>query len=173
VAAARAGVPEIRPDRQPRARPRLEIVAPPERRRRIQPRGWAAIGVVTLFVVLLALAAFHAELVSSQGRLDRLERQVAAQQHLYQSLRLEVARLEAPERVLNSAQYQLGMVPAGDPVFLNPSPEIVAAVLAQEEATAPPADGDGAAPPAEVTAAATASSDESRPELKPYLEPAP
>jgi cell division protein FtsL len=146
VAAARAGVPEIRPDRQPRARPRLEIVAPPERRRRIQPRGWAAIGGVTLFVILLALAAFHARLVSSQAHLDRLERQVAAQQHRYQALRLEVARLEAPDRVLSTAQYQLGMVPAGDAVFINPSLEIVEAVVAREQATASPADNDGLEP---------------------------
>jgi cell division protein FtsL len=103
-----------------------------------------AIGVVALFLILLALAAFHAALVSSQGRLDRLERQLSAQQHRYQSLRLEVARLEAPERVLSSARYQLGMVPAGDPVFLTPSPDFVEEVLARDEATTPLADPEPA-----------------------------
>jgi cell division protein FtsL len=143
-------------------------------------------GGVVIFVLLFALAAFQAVLVSSQQRLDELERQVAVEQDRYQDLRVEVARLEAPERIMNTALYQLGMVPSGQATYVVPSDAIAAeveALRAEAEADAA-AQVAGAEPAAGVTAGdvndvANAEavpaepSAASWPEVKPYLEPSP
>jgi cell division protein FtsL len=134
-------------------------------------------GGVVIFVLLFALAAFQAVLVSSQQRLDELERQVAVEQDRYQDLRVDVARLEAPERIMNTALYQLGMVPSGQATYVVPSDAVAAEVEAlgaeaEAEADAEATAGDvndvanAEAVPAEPSAA-------SWPEVKPYLEPSP
>jgi hypothetical protein len=140
-------------------------------------------GGVAIFVLLFALAAFQAVLVSSQQRLDELERQVAVAQDRYQDLRIDVARLEAPERILNTAVYELGMVPSGQATFVVPSDAVAAEVDARRaeaeaaaRAEADTADGiaagdvndvaNGPAVPSEPSAS-------SWPEVKPYLEPSP
>ncbi len=132
------------------------------------------LGGVALFVILFALAAFHTVLVSSQERLDALERQVSVQQHRYQDLRLEVARLESPERIRNAALYQLGMVPAGTPTYVTPSGEMAAEVEARAQTTEPETNEPGPADQNDVAAeATTAHPDTSWPAVKPYLEPTP
>ena len=72
-------------------------------------------------VSLFALAAFHAMLASGQAQLDRLEQRVSDAQARYESLRLDVAELEAPSRIVRDAQERLGMVPPPDVTYLSPS----------------------------------------------------
>jgi cell division protein FtsB len=70
---------------------------------------------------LFALAAFHAMLASGQANLDRLEQQVSEAQARVESLRLQVAELEAPSRIVGEAQQRLGMVPPPGVTYLTPS----------------------------------------------------
>lgn len=91
---------------------------------------------------LLALAASHAMMVSTQVHLDDLERRVAEAQARHQALRLEVATLEAPDRVVSAARERLGMGPPDTVTYL---PAAVPAAPAPDPAPASivPSSGDG------------------------------
>ncbi|HUF33375.1 MAG TPA: hypothetical protein VMN58_09240 [Acidimicrobiales bacterium] len=111
-----------RPAPAPQRRPRLRVVdevAP--RRSPRRGRLVVVVAAVAAVVSLFALAAFHAMLVSGQVALDELGSRVADEQGRYESLRLEVASLESPERVVAVAQEQLGMVPPEEIIWL-PAP---------------------------------------------------
>jgi hypothetical protein len=85
-------------------------------RLRLTPR--AGIGVtVLLFGALFAVAASHALLIESQGRLDRLDQRVDEEQARFEELQADVSTLEAPERVVEEAQER-GMVPADEQDWL-------------------------------------------------------
>jgi hypothetical protein len=73
-----------------------------------------------LFAALFGVAVSHALLIEGQAKVDDLDQQVAAEQARYEELRRDVAELEAPQRILGEATGELGMVPAGDPVWLSP-----------------------------------------------------
>jgi cell division protein FtsL len=97
-------------------------VVQPERARR--PRFSPKVGVLItalLFAGLFALAVVHTLLVQGQIRLDQLDEQVAEEQGRYQELRLQVAELESPERIVAVAQTRLGMVSPDDIVYLSPA----------------------------------------------------
>lgn len=98
----------------------LEVVR--EEARRIQFRLTPRAGVtltVLLFVALFAVAGSHALLVESQVRLDGLDGQVAEEQSRYERLRMDVAQLESPERIMADATA-MGMVQPADPVWITP-----------------------------------------------------
>lgn len=74
---------------------------------------------------IFGAAAFHVLLVQSQFRLDRVADRAFAQQQRYEQLRLEVARLAAPERVVATAQERLGMVVPPEVAYLMaPAPPV-------------------------------------------------
>jgi cell division protein FtsL len=106
---------------------------------------------VVAFVALFAVAVCHALLIEGQAEVDQLDRDVAAQQARYEELRLEVAELKSPSRIRTEAIEELGMVPAGETVWLT---------------------SDEAAP-AEDEAEPVDSPDTSAARVKPYLEAAP
>jgi hypothetical protein len=88
----------------------LRLVAPgdrarwsPRRRRRLV----ALLCVAAVGVGLFALVASHVVLTQGQFRLDRLQSRAAAEQARYERLRLRVAELEAPSRVVAAAQERL------------------------------------------------------------------
>jgi cell division protein FtsL len=102
----------------------LRLVAPgdrarwsPRRRRRLV----ALLCVAAVGVGLFALVASHVVLTQGQFRLDRLQSRAAAEQARYERLRLRVAELEAPSRVVAAAQERLGMVPPPGVTYLSPS----------------------------------------------------
>ncbi len=80
--------------------------------------------VTTLAVlVLFGLVGFQALIVRHQGRLDDLDVRVSQATTVNQRLRLEVAQLEAPDRIRTIATAVLGMVdPAGNVSYLEPIP---------------------------------------------------
>lgn len=79
----------------------------------------AVLTVGTIF----GAAAFHVLLVQSQFRLDRLSDRAAEEQQRYEELRLQVARLAAPERIVATAQERLGMiVPPNVAYLMAPAP---------------------------------------------------
>ena len=86
----------------------------PDRPLRLALWTTAVLTVGTIF----GAAAFHVLLVQSQFRLDRLEHQAGMEQQRYEQLRLDVARLAAPERIVAAAQQHLGMVVPGNVVYL-------------------------------------------------------
>lgn len=100
-----------------------------------------------VFVGMLALAASHTLLVQGQIRLDGLDEKVAAQQEDYHRARLEVAELEAPERIVTAAMERIGMVEPADVVYLTP------------EESEP------------IDEAPSVEADETWIDVKPYLEP--
>jgi cell division protein FtsL len=109
-------------------------------------------GLVVLGVFLMgslfALAAFHAMLASGQAQLDGIERDVSDAQARYEQLRVEVAELESPSRIVREAQERLGMVPPPDVTYLTPSEAVVNEVGQAAAADPSPTDveaGDRAA----------------------------
>jgi cell division protein FtsL len=66
-------------------------------------------GVLTVGTIFGA-AVFHVLLIQSEFRLDRINREAAKEQVRYEKLRLDVAQLSAPERIVATAQQRLGMV---------------------------------------------------------------
>jgi hypothetical protein len=159
--------PQRAPARRPVPAPaprHLRVVERERTRRFPPPTILTVLGAGVLFAVLFALAAFHTVLVSGQERLDRLEEQVTEEQDRYQHLRLDVARLEAPGRIVAEATGRLGMVPAPATTYLTPSGQAGADVAAAAGAA------DDVAAAAEADAEA-AGSDWA--EVKPYLTEAP
>jgi hypothetical protein len=113
--ARRRGQVEGRRVRGGRPTPARRRAGPaPDRPLRLALWTTAVLTVGTIF----GAAAFHVLLVQSQFRLDQLERRAGVEQQRYEQLRLDVARLAAPERVVASAQQRLGMVVPPDVSYL-------------------------------------------------------
>jgi cell division protein FtsL len=112
-------------------------------RRRRRLRGMLVLLGIAMVLSLFALAAFHAMLASEQASLDRLEERVGDAQARYERLRLDVAELEAPSRIVREAQERLGMVPPEDVTYLTPS-EAVSAQVGQGAAVDSPSTSDEA-----------------------------
>ncbi len=103
--------------------PELRLV-PPARStwtKRRKARLVTVLVVLAVGVGLFALVASHVVLTQGQFRLDRLQSRAAAEQARYERLRLQVAELEAPGRVVAAAQERLGMVPPPGVTYLSPS----------------------------------------------------
>ena len=67
------------------------------------------LAVTGAFAALLFIAGFHSVLVSGQHDVDALQAQLSAGRGQSQMLRMEVARLESPGRILDVARGRLGM----------------------------------------------------------------
>ena len=67
-------------------------------------------GAVLTVGTIFGAAVFHVLLVQSEFRLDQLKREAAKEEVRYEKLRLDVAQLSAPERIVATAQQRLGMV---------------------------------------------------------------
>ena len=116
--------PALTPAPAPRRgarRPPLHVVRndrPVARRARAR-----LLGVLFLLGVgaaLFGLVASHVALTQGQFELDRLEARAAEEQARYERLRLQVAELESPARVVAAAQERLGMVPPPGVTYLSP-----------------------------------------------------
>lgn len=138
----------------PLDRSHLKVIRPGSRVRpqiRLTPRGGITL-VVLLFVALFMVAVSHALLIESQVKLDDIDQQVAEEQAQYEDLRQEKADLESPARIQEAAS-DLGMVPAGDRVW-----------IAAEQAVAPATTDDSTE---------EESPDTSNADVKPYLGSTP
>jgi cell division protein FtsL len=106
------------------ARPRLRVVPPnslsPAARRR-RTRLLVVVLFASVVVGLLAVVALHALLSQNQLRLDQIDARAASEQTRYERLRLEVAQLESPGRIVATAQQKLGMVTPPVVTYLAPS----------------------------------------------------
>jgi cell division protein FtsL len=112
--------------RRPAASPRpdLKVVREQARARAVvrqrRLRAAMVVGGVLAGLLLFAVAACHAVLVGNQVRIDDLEARVADAQARYSASRLEVAELEAPDRIVAEAR-RIGMVTPDDVTYLTPS----------------------------------------------------
>ena len=128
-----APVPAPRRRPQPQAapstgesRPQLRVLRPEEAAeadRRKLVRLVAGTGVAVAALCLFAVVVFHVVLTQNQFRLDALQDQALERQAEYDRLRLEVAQLESPDRIVADAQVRLGMVPAPSITYLTPAVE--------------------------------------------------
>ncbi len=159
----RVPAPSRLPARRESAPPRLRLVDNSRLEvavRRQRARRLLVVASVLAVVALLALAGVNAVLVSSQVRLDELEQQVVEAQARHQALRLEVATLEAPERVVSAATERLGMVSPETITYLqSPPPETVSEA---GEVASPPSPADDEAPLSTATTPSWGT-------VKPYL----
>lgn len=90
-------------------------------RRRRTVVGLIAFGVVTC-VLLFSVVVAHVAITQNQFRLERLEARAVEEQADYERLRLRVAELESPERIVATAQDRLGMVQPDEVTYLSPDP---------------------------------------------------
>ena len=124
----RRGSPETRTRTSLRV---VETGAPPQRR---DARRLAALAGGLLFAAVLAgNVAVQAQSTQGQFELERLEAIARERQARYQQLRLLVAQLEAPERIVERA-LELGMVEPAKVTYLAPTAKTSAA----DPAAAPP-----------------------------------
>jgi cell division protein FtsL len=79
------------------------------------------LGVLLTFGIAFALVVAQALLVQGQQRLDGLDERISTATEAQQELRLRVAELESPARVVAAASA-LGMVPPEHVTYLTPSP---------------------------------------------------
>lgn len=104
---------------KPAARPRQHLQSASRPVRKLMPRvGWAA--AITVVIALFALALFHAMIVDRQTTLDHLNEQLEDAHAVNDRLRLNVARAEAPDRIVAEALYRLGMVEPDGRIYLAP-----------------------------------------------------
>ena len=107
------------------ARPALTVVP----RRRRWPAMLAGLAWSLVFVGLLGAAVFHTQLAERQLRLDRIDRQVAAERERFDELRYERAELRSPVRLATAAS-ELGMRRGRVTTFVSVTPDAVARQLA-------------------------------------------
>ena len=129
-----------RPAPAPLRRPPLRVVGPRElgpraRRRRVR---LVTVGAGALVSALLfGLVAFHVLIAQSQLQLGRMETQTSDAQARYDRLRLQVAQLSSPARIVAAAQERLGMVPPPGITYLSPAGPGAALRLPAPAATKP------------------------------------
>ena len=117
------GVPAPSPAPVP-GRPPLEVVGPAHRSHAARRARARAMGVLLLVVVgaaLFGLVASHVALTQGQFELQTLRQKAEAEQARYERLRLQVAELESPARIVAAAQERLGMVPPPGVTYLSPA----------------------------------------------------
>lgn len=123
--AQRVAAPKRAPAPQPLARPPLRVVTDEPTRPKVDRRRRArrVIGLTVLFVIaaLFGLVSSHVVLTQGQFRLEQLEAEAADEQARFERLRLQVAQLESPERIVAAAQERLGMVPPPGVKYLSPT----------------------------------------------------
>ncbi len=78
--------------------------------------GTAALTSVCLFGVVVV----HVVLAQQQFQLASLQGSTASEQATNEQLRLEVAQLQAPSRIVSAARQKLGMVPPSTITYLVP-----------------------------------------------------
>ena len=98
-----------RQDREEQQR-HLRLVQNQARRRAGRRRLLVVLGIASVAVVGLALVALHVLIAENQFRLDVLQQRASTEQASYEKLRLQVAQLEAPARIVSQAEGRLGMV---------------------------------------------------------------
>jgi len=117
--AARAQrLPAPKPEEQPRSERHLHLVRDQSRQPGIRRHIAVLMVIGVVAVISMGLVALHVLIAEAQFRLDSLEQQASAQQARYERLRLDVAQLESPSRIVSVAEGDLGMRQPGSVTYL-------------------------------------------------------
>ncbi len=144
TAVARLTADAARARRTQKDRPPLRVVERPVRQPRDR-RLLALVGGALLFAgVLAGNVAVHAQTTQGQFELERLSATARQRQVHYQQLRLQVAQLEAPQRIVGRAK-QMGMVEPSGVTYLTPSAKTSTAPVRSQASDAPSSSNDQAA----------------------------
>lgn len=143
----RSGAPGRQGTRQRRSQlrvvPRNELSLRARRRR----TGLAMVGLALLVSAgLFAVVVAHVDLTQNQFRLDQLQAREAAQAAEQQRLRLQVAELQSPTRIVGTAEHKLGMVVPPSVTYLEPvvpSPAVSGGTQSGGATTSPTPNGGG------------------------------
>jgi cell division protein FtsL len=111
VTALARSKPAWKPDATPRRRRRHLRVVRPVSRRRFRRRLAAWIVVLTVIGTVFGIVVVHVRIAQTAFVLDAAEGTLDAERESNRHLRLQLAYLEAPERVRRAAVEKLGMVP--------------------------------------------------------------
>ena len=122
--ARRASLPSAAPRLRPAdTRPSLQVVDPAYRSpaaRRARARVMGLLVVIVVAAALFGLVTSHVALTQGQYRLEDMRNTAEVEQARYERLRLQVAELESPGRIVAAAQERLGMVPPPGITYLSP-----------------------------------------------------
>src|SRR5436190_12385370 len=113
----------LQPEAVPAKRPHLEVVPPnylTAKARRRRARRLFVLGGIVAAAGMFSVVAFHVVLTQSQLDIQRLQGRAQDASVRQQQLRLEAARLESPERVVQDAE-RLGMMPPATVRYLTPA----------------------------------------------------
>jgi cell division protein FtsB len=156
AAARRATATATAPARAPRpgqrrtpARPNLRVVTPVPSRAPRAP--FLLFSILVVGAGLVGLLVLNTVVAQDAFTIHDLDRNTTALDEREQRLEREVAALEAPRAVADRAG-KLGLVPAGDPVFLTADGKVLGHPV---PATAPPAPPPPPQPSAQPSAAPT------------------
>ncbi len=132
VAVAPQAFVEERKAPQISARTRLSTVPTPTKTRSSAAITGVVIGGL-LLVVSFSSVGLHGKLAKDQLVLDKLRSDITLEERSNQTLRVEVAELQAPQRIVAEAE-RMGMEPSTEVVFLQSA---TAPVVAESDQTAP------------------------------------
>ena len=96
----------------------LRLIRQQESRQANRRRLLVSLGIACVAALCLGLVALHVLIAENQFRLDQLQQTAASQQESYERLRLQVAELEAPARIVSEAEGRFGMVQPGSVTYL-------------------------------------------------------
>jgi hypothetical protein len=113
-----AALPDRSTRRAEAERPVLEVVAPAARRRRSWQVGTVAGGL--LFLAMFVIVGAQTLIVQQQRHIDDVNNRITAAEDQAEQLKMDLAELQSPERIVNEARDRLGMVQAPSPVYLLP-----------------------------------------------------
>jgi hypothetical protein len=115
-----AALPDRSTHRGDDERPELRVVAPASRRRRNWQVGTVAGGL--LFLAMFVIVGAQALIVQQQRHIDDVNGRIAVAETQAEQLKIDLAELQSPKRILSEARDKLGMVQAPTPVYLQPQP---------------------------------------------------
>jgi len=144
----------------------LHLVRQQARRRANRRHLLVSSGIGAVAFVSMGLVGLHVLIAENQFRLDNLEQQANTQQASYEKLRLGVAQLESPARIVSVAEGKLGMQQPGSVTYL---PATSAPAGNGSSANTGPNSG-GSATGGTVSAP---EGDANWPSIKPYLSGSP
>jgi len=148
--AAQAALAPVIPLRPGATRPGLRVVPPRVRRRRTAVV--TIIAMTVMFAVMLGLAAFQTLIAQGQESLDHLRVQTSDAQVAFAKLRLQVAQLQSPSRIVSVAEQRLGLVPPNTIHYVAPTGDNALAVqqAADSGANATPSSATTTTAPGDV-----------------------
>ncbi len=140
----------------PAPRARLRAVPTVRASRRAGALAVMVIGLV--FAILLGAVLLNSRLITGQQQLDKLDQSIDDARARQDRLRLDVAQLESPQRIVAAAQSQ-GMVPAPRTIWVLPAVPTDDPSLQAAPTTPPPAPSGSE----RATGPATSTADPSQP----------